>query len=178
MTMTAPSQPVSPMVSPSSSTERMHPDAGSMARMTPTLLAGTYSWQIDWSRNAAELQKSCQRLLAECRKVIVGQDEVLEQLILAILARGHGLLVGVPRSELPAAGENAYYWADLIGLAVVNTRDQALGEVLGLIETPGNTVLRVGDADGNERLLPFVATVVLEVDLPGRCVRVDWEADW
>lgn len=45
---------------------------------------------------AESLRGACQRLLAECRKVIVGQDEVLEQLVLALLARGHCLLVGVP----------------------------------------------------------------------------------
>ena len=45
---------------------------------------------------ADSLRSACQRLLAECRKIIVGQDEVLEQLILAMLARGHCLLVGVP----------------------------------------------------------------------------------
>ena len=89
-----------------------------------------------------------------------------------------GLLVGVPRNELPPTGENEYYWADLVGLEVVNSHDQSLGHVLGLIETPGNNVLRVGDAEGDERLLPFVGAVVLDVDLPGRCVRVDWEADW
>ena len=49
------------------------------------------------SIQAAEmLRGSCSLLLAECRKVIVGQDDVLEQLVLAMLARGHCLLVGVP----------------------------------------------------------------------------------
>lgn len=89
-----------------------------------------------------------------------------------------GLLVGVPRSALPPTAENEYYWADLIGLDVRNTQGELLGQVLGLIETPGNDVLRVGDGEGSERLLPFVAAVVLDVDLPGRCVRVEWEADW
>lgn len=89
-----------------------------------------------------------------------------------------GLLVGVPREALPPAADGEYYWADLIGLDVVNTRDQSLGQVLGLIETPGNDVLRVGGADENERLLPFVSAVVLEVDIPARRIRVDWEADW
>jgi len=36
------------------------------------------------------------RLKSELAKVIVGQDEVIDQLLLAILARGHCLLVGVP----------------------------------------------------------------------------------
>jgi MoxR-like ATPase len=35
-------------------------------------------------------------VLAECAKVIVGQRDVLEQVLLTLLARGHCLLVGVP----------------------------------------------------------------------------------
>ncbi len=36
------------------------------------------------------------KMKAELQRVIVGQDEVLDQLLLAILTRGHCLLVGVP----------------------------------------------------------------------------------
>ena len=89
-----------------------------------------------------------------------------------------GLLIGAPREALPATAENEYYWADLIGLEVVNTKDQPLGRVLGLIETAANDVLRVGNGEGHEQLLPFVAAVVLDVDLTARRVRVEWEADW
>jgi 16S rRNA processing protein RimM len=90
----------------------------------------------------------------------------------------HGFLVGVLREELPVAGKDEYYWADLVGLKVRNTQGEALGEVLGLIDTPANAVLRVGDGSGDEHLLPFVAAVVLEVDLEAREIRVDWGADW
>ena len=45
---------------------------------------------------AERLRSGCKRLLAECGKVIVGQEKVLEQLLLAILSKGHCLLVGVP----------------------------------------------------------------------------------
>ncbi|HEY2784065.1 MAG TPA: MoxR family ATPase [Fimbriiglobus sp.] len=47
-------------------------------------------------QTAEALRAACKRLLSECGKVIVGQEEVLEQLLVAILARGHCLLVGVP----------------------------------------------------------------------------------
>ena len=94
-----------------------------------------------------------------------------------------GLFVGVPRAALPPAAKNEYYWADLIGLEVRNSHDELLGKVLGLIETPANDVLRVGgsvagDGVAAERLLPFVASVVLDVDLIAQCMRVEWEADW
>lgn len=90
----------------------------------------------------------------------------------------HGALVGVPRAALPKAAEGEYYWADLVGLEVRNVRGLSLGRVLGLIETPANAVLRVGDGEGAEQLLPFVAAVVLDVDVAAGVVQVDWEADW
>ena len=35
-------------------------------------------------------------ILNELRKVVVGQDEVIEQILVAVLAEGHALLEGVP----------------------------------------------------------------------------------
>lgn len=89
-----------------------------------------------------------------------------------------GRLIGAPRESLPETDDDEYYWADLIGLEVVNTLDESLGRVAGLIETGANDVLRVVAEDGSERLLPFVAAVVLEVDPKGGRVRVDWGLDW
>ncbi len=91
-----------------------------------------------------------------------------------------GLLVGAPRGALPPTDKDEYYWVDLIGLDVVNQHGRNLGRVLGLIETPANAVLRVGDGKDaqGERLLPFVAAVVRGVDLPAQQIRVDWESDW
>src|SRR5215813_5036065 len=36
------------------------------------------------------------RMRAELAKVIIGQDEVVERMLICILARGHALLMGVP----------------------------------------------------------------------------------
>jgi MoxR-like ATPase len=44
----------------------------------------------------ASLKGAAGRIKNELRKVIVGQDDVVEQLLLAIFARGHCLLEGVP----------------------------------------------------------------------------------
>ena len=35
-------------------------------------------------------------ILTELRKIIVGQDEVIEQILVAVLAEGHALIEGVP----------------------------------------------------------------------------------
>ncbi len=89
-----------------------------------------------------------------------------------------GMLVAVPRDALPATGEDEFYWADLVGLDVVNGQGERLGRVTELVSAGAHEVLRVLSEDGTERLLPFVEQVVVEVDLENRVVRVAWEADW
>jgi MoxR-like ATPase len=44
----------------------------------------------------AEVRSAYERLKTEIHKVIVGQDEVVDQVLMCILCRGHGLVVGVP----------------------------------------------------------------------------------
>jgi len=45
---------------------------------------------------ATEIQESFKKIKAELGQIVVGQDEILEQLIIALFASGHCLLVGVP----------------------------------------------------------------------------------
>lgn len=45
---------------------------------------------------ANQLVKACERIRQQVARVVVGQDAVVEQLLIAILARGHCLLEGVP----------------------------------------------------------------------------------
>lgn len=89
-----------------------------------------------------------------------------------------GLYVGAPREALPETANNEFYWADLIGLDVVNKEGERLGRVAELVRTGAHEVLAVCDEAGNQRLLPFVATVIKEVDLAARRIRVDWGRDW
>ena len=80
---------------------------------------------------------------------------------------------------MPAEGE--YYWGDLVGLDVVNEADEALGTVSGLLSTGAHDVLQVQSGEGKgavERLIPFVAAYVLDVDLAARRIRVSWQKDW
>jgi MoxR-like ATPase len=43
-----------------------------------------------------QLKAACARIKAELSKVIVGQEEVVDQVLIAIVTRNHALLVGVP----------------------------------------------------------------------------------
>ena len=45
---------------------------------------------------AARVAQGRQRILAEIRKVVVGQDEVIDQVLIALFTGGHCLITGVP----------------------------------------------------------------------------------
>jgi 16S rRNA processing protein RimM len=89
-----------------------------------------------------------------------------------------GVLVGLPRDALPATKADEFYWSELIGLQVINVQGEVLGKVDGLLETGANSVLRVIADDKTERLLPFVASVVLTVERDAGLIRVEWGSDW
>ena len=95
-----------------------------------------------------------------------------------------GARIFVPRSSFPTAGTDEYYWVDLLGLDVVNREGVALGQVKDLMSTGPQTVLVLAqaaeeeDKPAVERMIPFVAAFVDNVDLPGRKITVDWQLDY
>ena len=98
-----------------------------------------------------------------------------------------GAEIAVPESCLPKLRKGEYYWADLIGLSVVNTTGEPLGTVEKMLETGSNDVMVVRKkADGKSaagkdepQLIPWVLeTYVIEVDLEAGVITVDWDADF
>ena len=92
-----------------------------------------------------------------------------------------GARIFVARSSFPTPDSDEYYWVDLIGLEVVNREGLALGSVKELLSTGPQTVLVIEyteDGKTLERMIPFVSAYVDQVDLPGRRIMVDWQADY
>ena len=82
--------------------------------------------------------------------------------------------IAVRREQLPATGEDEYYWRDLIGLRVITVAGEELGIVDHLLETGANDVLVVRGE--RERLIPYAfGDVVTAVDLENGELRVDWD---
>ncbi len=115
---------------------------------------------------------------------LVGVDDRDEAL------RCKGKQVAVPRDQLPKAGEDEYYWSDLIGLSVKNKQGIEFGKITDVFETGSNDVFVVNQDSikiesaplalnkPSERLIPFIANVVLEVDIVARTMLVDWDAEF
>lgn len=106
---------------------------------------------------------------------LVGRFEGVEDRDAAAVLVGAEL--AVPREQLPAPDEGEYYWADLVGLEVVNREGARLGRVERMMATGANDVMVV--AGERERLLPFLpGRFVDEVDLDGGRIVVDWDPEF
>ena len=81
-----------------------------------------------------------------------------------------GREVSVAAELLPAPEEDVYLHVDLVGCRVL-CGGRPLGEVRAVLEYPANDVLEVAGGDG-VRLVPFVADVVVDVDLPARAIAL------
>jgi 16S rRNA processing protein RimM len=60
--------------------------------------------------------------------------------------------------------EGVYYHWQILGLQVVTEQGESLGELVEILETGANDVYVVRDAEGRERLLPAIRSVVAQVD--------------
>lgn len=88
-----------------------------------------------------------------------------------------GKEIAVLRSQLPEPEEQQWYWADLVGLEVINRDGDRLGLIEKMMETGANDVMVVSGE--RELLIPFVPGVhVISVDLEAGRVVVEWQRDY
>ncbi len=94
-----------------------------------------------------------------------------------------GSHISVSRADFPSLAADEYYWVDLIGLDVVTETGIALGRVTGLLDNSAHAILRIayskldkkGAQSEAERLIPFVAAHVTDIDFIKRQIVVNWE---
>lgn len=93
--------------------------------------------------------------------------------------------VAVDRASMPEAAGNDVYWNDLLGLNVLSVFDGqevVFGTVDHILETGANDVLVVKPSaesiDSNERLVPYIDSVIVDVDLSLSRLIVDWDPEF
>jgi 16S rRNA processing protein RimM len=84
----------------------------------------------------------------------------------------------VPRERLPTTDdEDEFYHADLIGLAVVDSNGNTLGNICAIHDFGAGDLLEIKPAQGSATvLLPFTSTAVPEIDMVGGRIVVDAES--
>ncbi|MCL1051538.1 ribosome maturation factor RimM [Shewanella abyssi] len=92
--------------------------------------------------------------------------------------------IAVTAEQMNVLPEDEFYWRDLIGCEVVNTKGYNMGNVQEIVETGSNDVLLVKanakDGFGKaERMIPFVTEqFIIKVDLTAKQILVDWDPDF
>ncbi|MEK9646998.1 MAG: ribosome maturation factor RimM [Alphaproteobacteria bacterium] len=85
-----------------------------------------------------------------------------------------GLRLYVARDALPAADEDEYYHADLLGLAAVTADGETVGTIRAIIPAGATEVLEIDRGPGNQTLLvPFTKEAVPEVDVKAGRIVID-----
>jgi len=87
-----------------------------------------------------------------------------------------GLELFMARDSLETLEEGAYYWSDIIGLAVYTVENEYLGRVASVMQTGSNDVYVVKNEQGQEPaeiLVPALEWVVREIDIDQKVMRVD-----
>lgn len=79
-----------------------------------------------------------------------------------------GTKLYVPRAALPDHGDEEWYVADLIGLAVVTPDGTPLGTVVAVHNFGASDIVEVAPAEGSNLLVAFTDETVPEVDMETR----------
>jgi 16S rRNA processing protein RimM len=89
-----------------------------------------------------------------------------------------GKQIAVLRALLPKLEGEEYYWSDLIGLSVKNQQNVDFGKISDVFATGANDVIVAKSNDGVERLVPYIAQAIIEVDLDAGTMLVDWDENF
>jgi 16S rRNA processing protein RimM len=124
------------------------------------------------------------------RKVYIGDDHEAATFG-SVRVHGNGLLVSlrgydtpetagrfrnqwvyVKAKDVPPLPEGQHYKYEMIDLDVVDDNGNALGKLAEILETGANDVYIVRDEAGKEILLPAIPSVILNVDMEARIIKV------
>jgi 16S rRNA processing protein RimM len=118
------------------------------------------------------------------RKVQVGSMRAAHDHFVVLLpevpTREDALALGRPsvwvsRSRFPKIKPaEEYYWIDLIGCEAVNPGGLVLGKVTAMDDHGAHPIVVLATPEHGEQMIPFVAAYVLEVDVAGRRMVLDW----
>ncbi|MHB8667020.1 MAG: ribosome maturation factor RimM [Burkholderiales bacterium] len=139
----------------------------------PDSLGAYPAWWVGRNGNWREL-KVAECVLQHAASLVARFEGCVERNAALALK---GSEIALERAALAQNAKDEFYWADLVGLKVVNVKDEELGVVAALFENGAHPVMRVVDGE-IERLLPFVEQVVRQVEMAQGRIRVEWELDW
>lgn len=75
-----------------------------------------------------------------------------------------GLDVFADEADLPALGDDEFYYSDVIGLDVRNEEGEVIGRVADILEAPGQDKLLVSRPGAPSFMVPLVPAFIVDID--------------
>jgi 16S rRNA processing protein RimM len=82
-----------------------------------------------------------------------------------------GCSIFLSRESLPQLPEGEYYWADIIGLDVIDHNEKIMGKIESIFPTGSNDVY-ICKSGKKEILLPAIADVIEKIDIEKGFIKV------
>ncbi len=102
-------------------------------------------------------------------RFILVEFEGIDSRVLAQSLKGYELFI--EKAKLPRLEDKTYYWDDIIGLNVYTADGDFLGVIESIIQTGSNDVYVVKNEE-KEVLIPALESVVLDIDLDCKTIKV------
>jgi 16S rRNA processing protein RimM len=110
------------------------------------------------------------RAASHSRYVIIQLDGI-DSRHLAEKIKGFELFIY--KSDIPRLEEDTYYWSDIIGLSVYSSEGLLVGRVDSVIPTGANDVYVVKNEKNEEILIPAIGSVVSDIDIVKKKMKVN-----
>jgi len=125
-----------------------------------------------YTRNRVDIAKYSTWYLQEPRKKA-------DPVAISVINCREQQTIFVKKADLPKLPDGEFYWQQLIGLEVANDTKK-IGVVSSILETGANDVLVIKqEQDGQaDVLIPYTEQTVLEVNLEGGTMIVDWDPSY
>lgn len=104
------------------------------------------------------------------KQFVILKFEGLDDIDSVEIYRGCGIYV--TREDAVQPGKDEYFIADLIGMHVTDDSGTVEGTITDVISTGANDVYDIKLDDGRNLLLPAIRECVLDVDVPGRLMKI------
>ncbi len=84
-----------------------------------------------------------------------------------------GAEIYIKESDLEELPEGEFYIRDLIGMKVVDTKGENIGELVNVIQNTAQDIYEVRVGNGRSILIPLVDEIVKNIDATKRLITVD-----
>ena len=83
--------------------------------------------------------------------------------------------IAIKRSALPKPNADEYYWHDLIGMQVINSKRKILGTVEDIKDFGAQANLMVKKNNQQSEIIPLLKDFIIEKDFSKRIIIVNWD---